>query len=357
MAADLRARRMSSAAKAPATRRARDPVTMPGLPADLAGPVAVALARSESTIPGPRAMPGGSMYELKWDGYRVAVVRDRTGCRIWSRRGTDLTATFPDLAAAITRQVAPDTVLDAEAVIWNGDRLDFDLLQQRMVNGSRRVRSLAVDHPASLVVFDLLADGGTDLRRRPLRERRGVLEARAEDWSPPLQLSPVTDDETEARTWFTAYRPAGIEGLVVKGAASRYTPGKRTWVKVKSRETTEVLVGGVTGTLARPESVVAGLEREGELVVVGRTTPLTSQQAAELADLLDPAGPGHPWPDEISSSRFGGGRDKVPLIKVEPRVVAEVLADTALQAGAYRHPLRYVRPRMDLQPDDLPPLP
>jgi len=43
----------------------------------------------------------------------------------------------------------------------------------------------------------------------------------------------------------------------------------------------------------------------------------------------------------------------VPLIKVSPDVVAEVAADTALQAGAWRHPLRYVRYRPDLRPDDV----
>ena len=56
-----------------------------------------------------------------------------------------------------------------------------------------------------------------------------------------------------------------------------------------------------------------------------------------------------------SPSRFGGNRDKVPLVKVEPQILVEVLADTALRAGAYRHPLRFVRPRLDLRLEDLPP--
>jgi len=44
----------------------------------------------------------------------------------------------------------------------------------------------------------------------------------------------------------------------------------------------------------------------------------------------------------------------VPLTKVEPDVVVEVSADAALQAGVFRHPMRFVRVRPDLQPDDLP---
>ena len=54
----------------------------------------------------------------------------------------------------------------------------------------------------------------------------------------------------------------------------------------------------------------------------------------------------------ITSSRFSAFRDEVPLVKVEPLIVAEVSADSAPQGGGYRHPVRYVRPRFDLAPED-----
>ena len=123
------------------------------------------------------------------------------------------------------------------------------------------------------MVFDVLALGAKDRRRQPLRERRELLKELAASWTPPLQLSPATGDEATAHRWMADFRPAGIEGLVVKAAGSRYTPGRRTWIKVKSRETTEVLIGGVTGSLERPDTIVAGLVRDGELHVVGRSTP------------------------------------------------------------------------------------
>jgi hypothetical protein len=125
---------------------------------------------------------------------------------------------------------------------------------------------------------------------------------------------------------------------------------------VKSWETTEVLAGGVIGPIERPSQLVAGLYRDGELVVVGRTSPLAPAQAAELAAVLTPAGPAHPWPERIGTGRFGGGRLSVPLTRVRPDVVVEISADAALQAGVFRHPLRYVRTRPDLRPDDVPPL-
>jgi ATP-dependent DNA ligase len=148
---------------------------------------------------------------------------------------------------------------------------------------------------------------------------------------------------------------AGIEGIVAKGAGTKYAPGRREWLKVKSWETTEVLAGGVIGPIERPSQLVAGRYRDGELVVVGRTSPLSPAQSAELAAVLTPADD-HPWPDRIGTGRFGGGRLSVPLTRVRPDVVVEISADAALQAGVFRHPLRYVRVRPDLQDGDVPPV-
>jgi ATP-dependent DNA ligase len=253
-------------------------------------------------------------------------------------------------------QVPAGTVLDGEVVIWNGSRLDFGLLQQRMVTPAGRIAALAAAHPASYVAFDLLAAGGTDLRAWTLTRRRAALTDLAARWAPPLQLSPATTDPAEARTWFHDYRPAGVEGLVAKGAGTRYAPGRREWLKVKSWETTEVIAGGVIGPIERPSQLVAGRYRDGELVVVGRTSPLSPRQSAELAAVLTPADGDHPWPERIGTGRFGGGRLSVVLTRVDPAVVAEVSADAALQAGVFRHPLRFVRVRPDLVPADLPPV-
>lgn len=329
---------------------------LPGLPPELSGPVAVELAKPVREIPAPHALPGGCRYEPKWDGYRLVIVRGAGSTRVWSKQGRDLTDRFPDVVAAAIAQVPAGTVLDGEVVVWNGARLDFGLLQQRMVTAPGRSPTLAAAHPASYVAFDVLASGGVDLRSLKLARRRAALEDLAGRWAPPMQLCPATADLDEARAWFTDYRPAGVEGLVAKGAGTRYAPGRREWLKVKSWETTEVLAGGVIGPIGSPSQLVAGRYRDGELVVVGRTSPLAPAQSAELAAVLDPPAGAHPWPGRIGTGRFGGGRLSVALTRVEPTVVVEVSADAALQAGVFRHPLRFVRVRPDLHPDDVPTL-
>lgn len=325
------------------------------LPVGLAGPVDVALAQASDRVPGPRALPGGSRYEPKWDGFRCSAVGHPDGVRLWSKNGTDLTARFPELAAAAAAVVPDGTVIDGEAVIFHDDRLSFELLQRRFTSSRSQLTGEARQHPASYMAFDLLALDGQDLRGRPLRIRRTLLEELARDWMPPLQLSPITDDETLARRWMVQYRPAGVEGLVVKGAGTPYEPGRRRWVKVKSRETTEVVVGAVVGPLTAPTALIAGLyQADGRLRMVGRSAVLTRGQAHTLAGVLTAARADHPWPDSIAANLFGSGRDRFTLTRVEPIVVVEVAADAARQHGVWRHALRVLRIRADLTVADLP---
>jgi ATP-dependent DNA ligase len=315
--------------------------------------VQVALARARDEIPAPDAVAGGYAYDLKWDGFRLVVVRGRDRTRVWSRSGTDLTPRFPDVVAAAHAALPAGVVLDGEVVAWNGQRLDFDLLCRRLSTSPAAMAGEAAAHPASFVGFDLLALDFLDLRPRAWARRRAELEDLAAGWAPPLHLSPVTTDLAQARAWFTDYRPAGLEGLVAKPTRSRYVPGRTAWIKCKSRASHEVIVGAVIGPLRRPAALVLGRYRGDRLVIIGRTVPLSSAQAEDLGRVLAPPAGVHPWPERIRGNRFGPPGDLVALTHVAPLVVVEVSADAALHAGAFRHAVRYLRHRPDLAAHDL----
>ncbi|MGN6440625.1 MAG: ATP-dependent DNA ligase [Arthrobacter sp.] len=209
---------------------------------------------------------------------------------------------FPELLEALAGQVPPGCVLDGEAVVWSGDRLDFDALQRRLVASKAGLPALIREQPASFVAFDLLSVAGHDIRGAPLEQRRELLEQLAAGWVPPLNLSPITQDRPQALTWFEELHHAGLEGLVVKGAGQSYQGGVRQWVKVKRRESLDVVCGAVIGPMDQPQYVVAGLPVEGQLRIVGRSTPLTAKAAQELAaHLQSPKGP-HPWPEVITEN-------------------------------------------------------
>ena len=318
-------------------------------------PVSLALAKAVESVPAEDALPGGCIYEPKWDGYRLCSLTRAGGVSLFSRQGKDLARYFPDLLEAIRSQVPPGCVLDGEAVVWAGDRLDFDALQRRLVASKAGLPALVRERPASFAVFDLLAVAGHDIRDAPLAQRRELLEQLAADWEPPLNLSPVTRDRAEALRWFEDLPRAGLEGLVCKGAAQSYQGGTRQWWKVRSRSVVDVVLAAVIGPMAQPRAAVLGLPMHGRLWIVGRSTALTANAARELAaHLRAPEGP-HPWPEEISDrvvDRFNKESGTIRLTLVDP-IVVEVSADVAWSGQAFRHSVRLVRVRPELDPDDV----
>jgi ATP-dependent DNA ligase len=315
----------------------------------------VALARAVAKMPRAGALPGNLLFEPKWDGYRAIGIRDNNGATLWSRQGKDLTRYFPELTAALASAVPPGCVIDGEAVIWTGGRLDFSALQQRLGAGPKTLPGLVRETPASYAAFDVLAVAGHDARELPLSRRRALLEELAAGWEPPLSLSPTTTDPDVAAQWFEEMPHTGIEGLVIKGTDQPYTPGARSWLKLKHRETIEIVCGAVVGPITEPREVVAGLVLDGELRIVGRSAPLKTAAARELARWLNPPRGQHPWPTSVKGTtldRFNRDKEPVALTLVEP-VVVEVSADTAWSGRSFRHALRLLRARPELSPSDV----
>ena len=60
------------------------------LPPTLRPPLDVALAKAVAAFPGPSALPGGSWYEPKFDGYRCLMVADHHEVTLWSRQRKEL---------------------------------------------------------------------------------------------------------------------------------------------------------------------------------------------------------------------------------------------------------------------------
>jgi ATP-dependent DNA ligase len=320
------------------------------------------LARPVDTLPGPGALPGGTVFEPKWDGYRVLVFADADGTVfLQSRNGRDLTRAFPEIAGAAA-VLEEDLVLDGEAVIYTEDEggLSFHALQHRLGRSPRATARLAAEQPAHLIVFDLLQRGATELIAEPYHRRRAQLQELFAEraLSSPWSLTPSSTDPAQAEEWLSEWTAVGVEGIVAKGAAQPYVPGRRGWLKYRSRRTTEAVVGAVTGTLARPRSLLLGrFDLAGRLRYTGRTTSLNAVLAREVADLLGPPEsdePAHPW-EGIRFTAAWGSREPLQTTLTEPALVMEISADISLDAaGRWRHPVRAVRPRPDMAPGDVP---
>jgi ATP-dependent DNA ligase len=319
-------------------------------------PVRAVAARS---VPEPA---GRTIFEMKWDGFRAIVWRTAGGVRIQSRQGVDLTRFFPDLMSPLAATLPARTVVDGEVLVWDTQRgrSSFSLLQRRLTAG-RRLPEVIRRHPAHLVAFDLLRDGrGVELLDQPLTTRRAKLERLLRGASPQLAICPQTGDRDVALGWLRDLGIAGVEGVVIKPAASLYRPGAQLWTKVRARDTTEFVIGGVTGTLERPVTLLLGRFDDREIFrFVGQTHPIKAEHRQDVVRALRGLpfrgpGAGHPWPCPLPAGWAPNFAERQPLvfIPVEPTVVAEVEVDTALDGtfGHIRHRGRLVRIRLDLQP-------
>lgn len=324
-------------------------------------PIVPMAARTIDRIPHEGNCAGGCRYEPKFDGFRcVARTDEHHSVHLWSRRGTRLNEAFPEVAMAVFEQLPPETVMDGELVRWSTDgRLDFGALQRRHPAG-RRCGDLARNEPCHYVVFDVLEAVGVDVRPRPLSERRQLLEQLLADvpGTSLVVLCPQLCDRGEASLWFELLTAQGIEGLVVKAAASAYREGKRDWWKVKHYRTTEAIIGGVTGSTSAPQTLILGRYSErGRLRVVGQTSVLPTSARQECGRLLRSAGDDHPWPAHFQAAWISGSwriKERSQYMRVVPDVVAEIAVDSAAEHGRWRHSVRFMRIRADLTPEDVP---
>ena len=225
-------------------------------------------------VPAVDGMPGGVRYEAKVDGYRAAGIVASTGAVLRSRRSTDLTGRFPEVAAALA-ELPPGTVLDGEIVAVRAGRFDFEALQH--VRGLRRPEGVTT----VFVAFDLLSLAGDDVRDQPLRERVSLLGQLLAGHGPVLQLVLATTDRETALRMYAQLGAVGIEGLVCKALASRYDPrDTSSWCKIRHAETEDARVTGVIGTPDRPSAVLVEFTDGRRAVTSPRLDTLQSRAVA-----------------------------------------------------------------------------
>src|SRR6202158_6114926 len=148
--------------------------------------------------------------ELKLDGYRGIGIKSNGRAHLASRNGKNFSERFPTVTRALDR-LPDETVIDGEIVAVNEDGLPtFNLLQNF---GS-------AEHMILFYAFDLLILAGTDLRSRPLEQRRALLRELIPTIGDPVRHSETFDVPT-AELLATVRHP-GLEGIVAKRHNSTY---------------------------------------------------------------------------------------------------------------------------------------
>ncbi|HEY2755665.1 MAG TPA: ATP-dependent DNA ligase [Pseudolabrys sp.] len=297
-------------------------------------------------------------YEPKWDGFRCLVFRDGGKIELQSKSEQSLTRYFPEIVAAVANVKAKRFVLDGEIVVPHGRAFSFDDLLQRVHPAASRVKRLAAETPALLIVFDLLLDeDGELLTKEPLSERRKRLDTFAKNYlrgHRSIRVSPSTTKLSDAKRWLKQVG-ATLDGIIAKRRDLPYESGNRHGMqKIKNLRSADCVVGGFRYNEGKKTvgSLLLGLyDAKGLLDHVGFTSSLKSDEkkalTAKLEKLIAPPGftgdkPGGPsrWSTKRSS-------EWQPL---KPKLVVEVCYDH-FSGGRFRHGTRLMRWRPDKAPE------
>ncbi len=206
----------------------------------------VMLAHPLEASDGAALIPADFLAEWKWDGIRIQAAggREANGravTRLYSRTGEEISRAFPDLVA----DLALDGAIDGELLIVREGRVQaFNALQQRLNRASVSAKMLT-EFPPRIRAYDILAEGGEDLRALPFVERRARLEALVGRLGDPrIDLSPLVPFPDWQALAAARAEPGrhgagedgpAVEGVMLKRASSPYVPGrpKGEWYKWK----------------------------------------------------------------------------------------------------------------------------
>ena len=309
-------------------------------------PVDPAKAKPMLAKPGKPFDSDDWVFELKYDGYRVLASRADGEVKLASRNGHDLTGVFPEIADVVKSLPFDRFILDGEAVVHDERGLPSFARLQRRGRLTRRieVQRAAVELPATLYLFDLLALDDWDLRPLPLVERKRLLKSMLPPVG-PLKYSEHIDAAGTAM--FDQVNTMGLEGIVGKRRESAYV-GRRSddWIKVNAQRSDDFAVLGFTR--ARGDSRAIGAVLLGQygpkgLTYVGRVgTGFNGQQLEELEDYFEGAA-AVPAPQDANLEASSG-----EPTWVEPTRVMQVRFKNRTADGLLRQPA-FMRYRDDKQ--------
>lgn len=292
------------------------------------------------------------LYELKLDGVRIVAEKRGPQVALRYRNGRSATASYAEVARAVSLLPIQDALLDGEIVTFDAQgKPSFEKLAPRI----HAQRPLDIEHarsnvPVVYLVFDLLSLAGRDLTSLPLLERKRILAQLVRGRGLLRMLDHIEDDGSAL---YDFCRRERLEGVVAKKKQSPYRVGPRRsseWVKLKcERDDDFVVMGYVTGTGSRKSlgALCLGVYVRGELEYRGRVgSGLSDAMIRVLLERLP----------QLSQSAYPG-RGDVPedpgterASWVRPELVVQVRYLGFTEEGRLRAPV-FLGLRPDVEPE------
>ncbi|HEY6045131.1 MAG TPA: non-homologous end-joining DNA ligase [Pyrinomonadaceae bacterium] len=285
------------------------------------------------------------VFETKWDGFRSLCYLQDGRVRLMSRNQIEMTPQYPELENLAKQFKARQAIIDGEIVALDEKGMPrFQLLQPRV---GRKSGLSALRGKGQIVyyVFDLIYCDGFDLTSCTLVERKALLE---KILRPASFVKYAEHIEAEGDLFFKEIEKFRLEGMIAKRAASPYVQKRSSdWLKVKTVQRSEVVIGGYTqprGSRSHFGALVVGLYRGKELHYVAHTGGGFNQQTlGRVHKLLQPL--------KTNASPFVvKPKTNEPVQWVKPKLVAEVKFSEWTADARMRHPV-FLGLREDKKPE------
>lgn len=179
--------------------------------------------------------------EEKYDGERIQAHKEGDRVKLFSRRLTDVSDQFPDVAENVRESIAAQkAILDGEVVAYDFDGNKFYPFQKLMQRRRKYdVEEYAEKIPVKYMLFDILYVNGHSFMRKDYPTRRAKLEQIATNEKYLAITDRITSSELDAvDEYFQDCLERGLEGVVCKSCAedSYYRAGAREWLWIKWKE-------------------------------------------------------------------------------------------------------------------------
>jgi ATP-dependent DNA ligase len=309
-------------------------------------------AKSVDALP----LGGDWQFEPKWDGFRCLAFKSGGTVELRAKSGKSLSRYFPEMIAALQGAAGEEFVLDGELAVPLCDTLSFEALQARIHPAASRIKRLAAETPALLILFDCLATAEHGpLLQAPLAARRAALETSEKRLGhrARVRLTPFTRDRQQAQAWLDKTHGA-LDGIVAKQTDAAYAPGERAMLKVKLFRSADCVVGGFRYAQGSRQvgSLLLGLfNAAGKLDHVGFTSAISNADRPALTARLERLAGGSGFTGDAPGgpSRWSNERS-AEWVKLRPELVVEVGYDHAT-GGRFRHGTMLRRWRPDKAPE------
>ena len=290
-------------------------------------PVGPMLAQTATGVGDALERLGGTaLFEVKLDGARVQIHRDRDSVSIYTRSLDDVTSRLPEVVDATLALPVTTLIADAEAIALRPDGRPhrFQITASRF---GRRGRSETGTQPISVFFFDVLHIDGRDVLDLPAQDRIALLDAAVPEGQRVDRL--LTADTVAAQRFLDTTLDAGHEGVMAKSPTAPYEAGRRGagWLKVKPVHTLDLVVLAVEWGSGRRTGKLSNIHlgaldpATGEFVMLGKTFKgMTDEMLA--------------WQTERFLELAAGPTDGY-VVKVRPEQVVEIAFDGLQTSSRY----------------------